>query len=346
MPASIFFAPHRPWTRPRLVDAVSRPRSLFNDLVLADPALLVKIRPCATVPSAIVGVRERRSESAQGITARQFLDQGPDGEGRSFFTRRIGLTGMDGTSSCNSRWLRMPVWLAMVLFAIVSGCSTYIGSDALDSLRESRPIHTLAKSTAEGIKSIQSTVHDSLPVYIGTTPSSFFRHVRSNPDPNIRFIAYGKLGSPELYDTAADKTEAVTTLVAKLQEGKEPLAIRAIIVRSLGQLGDPRARDVVARAVNDSEGVVRTEACRALGRVGRPDDATTLVRIMTVDPLEDCRIAAIEGIGALKTQDPRIYHVLIDGMDHEDPAIRLRLLSRAQANHWQGPGQQAGRLAS
>ncbi len=44
---------------------------------------------------------------------------------------------------------------------------------------------------------------------------------------------------------------------------------------------------------------------------------------MTVDPLEDCRIAAIEGIGSLKTHDPRIYHVLIDGMDHEDPAIRL-----------------------
>ena len=44
---------------------------------------------------------------------------------------------------------------------------------------------------------------------------------------------------------------------------------------------------------------------------------------MTVDPLEDCRIAAIEGIGSLKTHDPRVHHVLIDGMDHDDPAIRL-----------------------
>jgi HEAT repeat protein len=177
----------------------------------------------------------------------------------------------------------MPAWLALVAFAILSGCSTYIG----------------------------------------TTSKSFLKVVRSNPDPNIRFIAYGKLGSPDLYDSPAEKTEAVSTLIAKLQEGKEALAIRAIIVRSLGELGDPRARDAVARAVNDPEGVVRTEACRALGRVGRPEDATTLVRIMTVDPLEDCRIAAIEGIGSLKTHDPRIYHVLIDGMEHEDPAIRL-----------------------
>lgn len=48
-----------------------------------------------------------------------------------------------------------------------------------------------------------------------------------------------------------------------------------------------------------------------------------LARIMNTDPLEDSRIAAIEGIGSLKAQDPRIYHVLIEGMEHEDPAIRL-----------------------
>ncbi len=107
---------------------------------------------------------------------------------------------MDVASPSNRRSLRMPASLAMVVFAILSGCSTYIG----------------------------------------TTSKSFLKVVRSNPDPNIRFIAYGKLGSPDLYDTAAEKTEAVSTLVTKLQEGKEPLAIRAIIVRSLGELGDPR----------------------------------------------------------------------------------------------------------
>jgi hypothetical protein len=229
---------------------------------------------------------------------------------------------MDGASPRKNPWLRVPVSLALVGFAFLSGCSTYFGSDAITYLRENQPIHKLAKSTAEGMQSLHETIHDSLPVYIGTTPASFLRHVRSNPDPNIRFLAYGKLGSPELYDSPAEKAEAVRTLVAKLQEGKEPLAIRAIIVRSLGELGDSRARDVIARAVNDPEGVVRTQACRALGRVGRKEDAMTLIRIMTVDPLEDCRIAAIEGLGALKSDDPRVFQVLIEGMDHEDPAIR------------------------
>ena len=70
----------------------------------------------------------------------------------------------------------------------------------------------------------------------------------------------------------------------------------------------------------------------------------SLARIMTVDNLEDCRIAAIEGIGALKAQDPRIYHVLIEGMEHDDPAIRLDLLPRPQEDHRQGPGESTRRL--
>ena len=155
----------------------------------------------------------------------------------------------------------MPALLAIGVVAILSGCSSYIGSDALDSLRESRPIHNLAKVTADGMKSVQSSIHDSLPTYLGSTSTSFLRHVRSNPDPNIRFIAYGKLGSPDLYDTPAEKTEAVSTLVAKLQEGKEPLAIRAIILRSLGQLAiaapgtSLHARSTIQRAWSESKPV-------------------------------------------------------------------------------------------
>ena len=190
---------------------------------------------------------------------------------------------MDGASPCKSRTLGRSTGLAIIAFTIVTGCSTYIG----------------------------------------TTSKSFLHQVRSNPDPNIRYLAYTKLGSPDLYDSPAEKAEAVKTLIAKLSEGKEPLAIRAVIIRTLGDLKDPRARDVVARAVGDPEAVIRTEACRALGKVGRPEDVTILAGVMAADNLEDCRIAAIEGIGELKAPDPRIFHVLIEGMDHEDPAIRL-----------------------
>jgi HEAT repeat protein len=166
--------------------------------------------------------------------------------------------------------------------------------------------------------------------YIGTT-SQPLRHVRTNPDPNIRYIAYAKLGAQGLYDHPAQKSEAVETLITKLQEGREPLAIRAVIIRTLGDLGDQRARNVVARAANDPEGVIRVEACRALGKVGSSEDATILARIMTVDNLEDCRIAAIDGIGSLKAKDSRIYQILLDGMDHDDPAFRLACYRSLQA---------------
>ena len=140
--------------------------------------------------------------------------------------------------------------------------------------------------------------------YIGTTSKSFLRQVRENPDPNIRYIAYSKLGVPAAYEDQAQKDEAIRVMIAKLQEAKEPIAVRAVIVRSLGNLGDRRARQEIIKAASDVENaVIRVEACRALGKVGLPEDATILARIMTVDKLEDCRIAAIEGIGMLKAQD-------------------------------------------
>jgi hypothetical protein len=163
--------------------------------------------------------------------------------------------------------------------------------------------------------------------YIGTTSTSFLQHVRTNPDPNIRYIAYAKLGQPSSYDSDRQKTEAIETLTEKYAEGREPIAIRAIIVRSLGNLGDPRARVVAVKAANDPEAIIRLEGCRALGKVGKPEDATILARIMTVDTLEDCRIAAIEGLGSLKVRDQRIIQILLDGLEHEDPAIRFECLN-------------------
>jgi HEAT repeat protein len=194
---------------------------------------------------------------------------------------------MDDTSRANTRWIRFIAFVSVVAAAAITGCSTFIG----------------------------------------TTSKSFLHQVRDNPDPNIRYIAYSKLGVPAAYENQTQKDEAVGVMIAKLQEAKEPVAVRAVIVRSLGNLRDGRARQEIIKAANDVENaVIRIEACRALGKVGQPEDATILARIMTVDKLEDCRIAAIEGIGMLKAQDVRIYNILLDGMDHDDPAIRLECL--------------------
>ena len=88
--------------------------------------------------------------------------------------------------------------------------------------------------------------------------------------------------------------------------------------------------------------MVREEACRALGRVGRPEDATVLARIMTADTSGDCRVAAIEALGALKAPDPRIEALLVEGMEHRDPGIRLASVQALQAITGQDLGVDAG----
>ncbi len=125
---------------------------------------------------------------------------------------------------------------------------------------------------------------------------------------------------------AEQKTKAVQLLLDRLEKGKEPLASRALILSTLGALREPLARDVVIKHTNDSEPVLRVQACRALGKVGAAEDATILTRIMNVDTLEDCRIAAIEALGELRPKDPRITRMLINGMRHDDPATRLASL--------------------
>ena len=156
---------------------------------------------------------------------------------------------------------------------------------------------------------------------------SFLDHVRNNPDPNVRYLAYSKLASPGAYDTKEQKDVAVRTLIDKYEHGREPMATRAIICRTLGELRDPRARPLLIKAVSSPDAVIKIEACRALGKVGQPEDATVLAQVMTLDNLEDARIAAIEGLAELKTTDPRILTMLVDSMDHEDPAIRLASLT-------------------
>lgn len=166
----------------------------------------------------------------------------------------------------------------------------------------------------------------------GTTSTSFLRTVRDDPDPNKRYAAYAKLGSSGSYDDEAQMRKAVDLLIQKLGEGKEPVATRAVICRTLGELGDPRSRAAVAKAADDPEAIVRAEACRSLGRVGLAEDATLLARVMTLDPQGDCRIAAIEGLGALKSTDPRIHTVLIAGMENADPGVRYASLQALRSS--------------
>lgn len=178
---------------------------------------------------------------------------------------------------------------------------------------------------------------------VGTTAASMLRRVKESPDPNIRHIAYTKLASPRAYDSDEQKIEAARTLAASLASGKEPVASRVAICRTLGELGRPEARDAVRAAVNDhDEAAVRAAACRALGRVGRPEDWTLLAQVMATDSELDCRIAAIEGLSTMKVADPRLDLMLVDGMEHTEPAIRLASVQALRAQSGQDLGLEVG----
>lgn len=163
---------------------------------------------------------------------------------------------------------------------------------------------------------------------LGTTATHIMRSVKSSPDPNLRYQGYAKLGQARVYDDEAQKVEAVKMMSAALNSPTEPIVSRAVICRTLGELGRPEARPALRNALNDPEPAVRAAACRSLGKVGGPEDATELTRMMVADaaPTPDCRIAAIEALGDLKANDPRIVEVLVDGLENPDPAIRLACL--------------------
>jgi HEAT repeat protein len=166
---------------------------------------------------------------------------------------------------------------------------------------------------------------------VGTTATSMLSKVKESNDPNVRHMAYAKLGSPKAYDDESQKIEVAKVLSDKLANGSEPVASRVAICRTLGELGRPEARNVILKAINDrDEAEIRTVACRALGRVGKPEDVTVLAQIMVTDPDLDTRIAAIEGMASMKTSDPRIDLMLVDGMEHTEPAIRLASLKALQ----------------
>ncbi len=160
--------------------------------------------------------------------------------------------------------------------------------------------------------------------FLGTTSTSFLGNIRDSDDPNVRYLAYEKLAAPGCYDDDEQKVEAARVLAEKLASGTEPLASRAVICRTLGAIGRPEAAPALREAVDDEDPLIRAEACRALGKVGSAaDDCTLLARVMAADTQADCRVAAIEALGTLKAGDPRIRILLVDGMEHADPAIRL-----------------------
>ena len=159
--------------------------------------------------------------------------------------------------------------------------------------------------------------------FLGTTATSFMRHATQDQDPNTRHLAYARLADPRCYDNDLQKAEAISLLSIRLEERKEPVITRAVICRTLGELQNPEGRGALLKACDDEHPIIRAAACRALGKIGDPEDVPVLARVMAADTDSDCRIAAIEGLGSMRTAEARVLETLADGMENPDPAVRL-----------------------
>ena len=176
---------------------------------------------------------------------------------------------------------------------------------------------------------------------LGTTARSMLAHVRQDQDPNKRYKAYEKLGRSGTYDNSEQLGESVAELSKRLMEGKEPPISRAVICRSLGKLKQAEARDALVKAMDDPDEEVRCEAARALGHVGKPEDAVLLARMMAIDPTHNGRVAAAEGLANLKPQEPRILISLTENLNNDDPAIRLAAYRALKSITGADPGSEA-----
>jgi ParB family chromosome partitioning protein len=78
----------------------------------------------------------------------------------------------------------------------------------------------------------------------------------------------------------AGREEGLSTLLAAV-DLQSDLELRQRAVRALGELGDPRALDLLLKIVNDPEHVLRDEAAEALGHMGRSPKAEEILRLLT-----------------------------------------------------------------
>jgi ParB family chromosome partitioning protein len=91
-------------------------------------------------------------------------------------------------------------------------------------------------------------------------------------DPETQFLAAEGLGR-------GGRSEALGPLMAAV-DLQEDAALRERAVDALGELGDPRALDLLLKIVNDAEHALRDRAVEALGRMGRSGKAHELLELL------------------------------------------------------------------
>lgn len=132
--------------------------------------------------------------------------------------------------------------------------------------------------------------------------------------------ALAKIGAP-----------AVEPLTAALRTAKRTdnawadpdLNLRAGTSRALGEIGDPRAIDVLIRTLPDNIPAVRQNAARALGNIGGGAVDRLIELLKSSEAI--MRWGAASGLG--ESGDPRAVQPLVDAIGDTHELVRIEIIS-------------------
>ena len=129
-----------------------------------------------------------------------------------------------------------------------------------------------------------------------------------------------KLRSQAATLPSGEREQIAVGLAARLKEEPSP-ALRAELVRTLGELPTPVAQQAILAAMADETAYVRTVACKSLGRHPDSDGFQSLAQAVASDADLDVRVAAARELG--KFRDFEAPQALRPALDERDPALQV-----------------------
>ncbi|ERN40213.1 HEAT domain containing protein [Rubidibacter lacunae KORDI 51-2] len=122
------------------------------------------------------------------------------------------------------------------------------------------------------------------------------RSLLSDPEPDVQAAAADTIG--------ALKAEGAFDDLQALYERTSEWLVRVSVIAALGELGDPRAFDLLQTALTSSNTLEQTVAIGSLGELGDPH-AVQLLQPFVTDTDWQIRFRTVQALGRLNTPEAR-----------------------------------------
>jgi HEAT repeat protein len=145
------------------------------------------------------------------------------------------------------------------------------------------------------------------------------RERTTHEGPRQRIEAIEQLASQSDGTDSPKQREIVEQLARQIQKEPDPL-VRAAIVQTVVEYRVPLALQVLEAGLGDTDGMVRTACCRALGKRADTTSVARLGQVLRNDKKQDVRMAAADALGKIKTNES--MQALVAAVEDRDPAMQ------------------------